>query len=250
MTGGLKPFWRYYGGKWRAAPHYPKPVGDTIVEPFAGAAGYSMRYPHLKIVLVEKYPVVAELWRFLIAATHADIMSIPLVDSVDDLPDRVPLGGRHLVGFAMNAATVSPCKNISAGRVKLRDTGQVFEGWSEQMRDRVARQVPLIKHWVIVEGDYTAAPDVRATWFIDPPYDNKAGSYYVHSRVDYAALAEWAMERRNCVIACENEGATWLPFEQFKTLRAGLNGKGSKEVIFHRQWSFAEEVSEALEALS
>jgi len=33
----LKPFWQYYGGKWRAAPHYPKPRHDTIVEPFAGA---------------------------------------------------------------------------------------------------------------------------------------------------------------------------------------------------------------------
>lgn len=32
----LKPFWRYYGGKWRAAPSYPAPLHNTIVEPFAG----------------------------------------------------------------------------------------------------------------------------------------------------------------------------------------------------------------------
>jgi hypothetical protein len=34
----LRPFWRYYGGKWRAAPRYPRPTHDTIIEPFAGAA--------------------------------------------------------------------------------------------------------------------------------------------------------------------------------------------------------------------
>jgi hypothetical protein len=32
----LRPFWRYYGGKWRAAPRYPAPRYDTIIEPFAG----------------------------------------------------------------------------------------------------------------------------------------------------------------------------------------------------------------------
>ena len=39
----LKPFWRYYGGKYRAAPAYPPPRLGTIVEPFAGSAGYSLR---------------------------------------------------------------------------------------------------------------------------------------------------------------------------------------------------------------
>lgn len=43
MTKALKPFWRYYGGKYRAAPRYPVPLHRTIVEPFAGAAGYSLR---------------------------------------------------------------------------------------------------------------------------------------------------------------------------------------------------------------
>ena len=40
----LRPFFCYYGGKWRAAPKYPPPEHDTIVEPFAGAAGYATRY--------------------------------------------------------------------------------------------------------------------------------------------------------------------------------------------------------------
>lgn len=32
---GLRPFWSYYGGKWRIAERYPRPAFDRIIEPFA-----------------------------------------------------------------------------------------------------------------------------------------------------------------------------------------------------------------------
>ena len=230
----LKPFWRYYGGKWRAAPRYPKPQHARIVEPFAGAAGYSMRYPDLEVVLVERYAVLAEIWRYLIAVPSSEIRRIPLVEAVSDLPAWVPQGGRYLVGFAMNAACASPCTVLSSGRKKLREMGRTYEGWSENQRERVASQVERIRHWKIIEGDYRDAPDDDATWFIDPPYNNKAGSYYVHAEIDYAALGTWCRERSGQVIVCENEGATWLPFEPFATLKAGVNGDGSKEVVWTR----------------
>lgn len=229
---GLKPFWRYYGGKWRAAPRYPKPLHATIIEPFAGAAGYSLRYPDRNVVLVEKYPVVAEIWRYLIGASERELRAIPTVDHVDDLPAGLPQGARWLVGFAMNAATVSPCKQLSSGRRKLRASGRNFEGWSEGLRERVAAQVGRIRHWRVIEGDYSQAPDVEATWFVDPPYSNKAGSYYVHSEVDFPALADWCRARKGQVLVCENEGATWAPFQPFATLKPGVNGKGSKEVLW------------------
>ena len=132
----------------------------------------------------------------------------------------------------MNAATVSPRRTLSSGRRKLRDLGRNFEGWSEQMRCRVAGQVEYIRHWRVIEGDYTKAPDIEAAWFVDPPYNNKAGSYYVHSDLDYAALGAWCRTRRGQVTVCENEGADWLPFRTFATLKAGLNGTGSREVIW------------------
>ena len=228
----LKPFWRYYGGKWRAAPRYPAPLYDTIVEPFAGAAGYSLRYPDRKVVLVERYAIVAEIWRYLIGVSAAEVRRIPLVEAVADLPPWVPQGGRYLVGFAMNAAVVSPRATLSSGRKRLRSMGCIFEGWSEAQRERVATQVDRIRHWRIIEGDYSAAPDTTASWFIDPPYNNKAGSYYVHAAIDYRALGGWCLDRSGQVIVCENEGATWLPFKPFATFKAGLNGSGSKEVIY------------------
>lgn len=230
----LKPFWRYYGGKWRAAPRYPRPWHGTIIEPFAGAAGYSLRYPDRNIILVERYAVVAEIWRYLIAVRPSEVRRIPCVEHVDDLPAWVPEGARSLVGFAMNDATVAPCKQLSVGKKQLREMGRRFEGWSEAKRERVASQVQHIRHWRVLEGEYTDAPDTVATWFIDPPYNNRVGRYYVHSEIDYGALGKWCRRREGQVIVCENAGANWLSFRPFATLKASLNGRGSQEVIWTR----------------
>ena len=70
----LAPFWRYYGGKNRAAKWYPAPEHDTIVEPFAGAAGYSCRYSDRKVILIDKSPIIAGMWRYLIKASPAEIL--------------------------------------------------------------------------------------------------------------------------------------------------------------------------------
>lgn len=228
----LKPFWRYYGGKWRAAPRYPRPTYPIIVEPFAGAAGYALRYPDRAVILVEKYAVVAEIWRYLIGVAPSEIRAIPEVWHVDDLPSWVPQPGRDLVGWWLNAATVSPRKSLSIGRRRLAARGRKFEGWTDATRERVASQVERIRHWRIIEGDYSSAPDMVATWFVDPPYNNSAGAYYVENAVDYSALNTWCRARRGQVLVCENAGATWAPFQPFTTFKAGVNGRGSKEVLW------------------
>lgn len=230
----LRPFWRYYGGKWLAAPRYPAPVHDTIVEPFAGAAGYSLRYPHKRVILVEKYAVIAEIWRYLIAAKESEILAIPLVDAVADLPAWVPAGARSLVGFAMNDGTSAPCRVLSAGRKRMRDGGRRLEGWTEAKRFYAARGVAGIRHWRVIEGDYTAAPDVAATWFIDPPYQ-RAGVHYKHpsTAIDFPALGAWCLSRAGQVIACENVGADWLPFRPFgRAHRNAMNNATSREAIW------------------
>ena len=222
----LRPFWRYFGGKWRAAPRYPFPRHATIIEPFAGAAGYSMRYPHRRVILVEKYHVVAEIWRWLIGASEAEILSVPCVESVDDLPAGVAQGARWLVGFSLNDANTRPCHVLSAGLRRMADTGRQC-GWDEHRRARVASQANAIRHWQVIEGDYTEAPDIEATYFVDPPYQS-AGRLYVHGSgsIDYAALGAWCRSRRGQVIACEaDDGADWLPFRRFGGIQGfGRNG--------------------------
>ena len=136
----------------------------------------------------------------------------------------------------MNAATTAPRKTLSSGEVLLIKMGRKFRGWSEGRRNRVAAQVDRIRHWKIIEGDYDRAPDFKATWFIDPPYNNAVGRHYIHGprSLDYEKLGQWCKRRDGQVLVCENEGADWLPFEPFATFKAGVNGNGSKEVLWQK----------------
>lgn len=236
---GLRPFWRYYGAKWRIAPRYPPPRHRTIIEPFAGAAGYSLRYPDREVIVVEKYHVIAEIWRWLIGADPAEIRAIPEVDAVADLPAWVPQCARWLVGYSMNSASSTPRLTLLAGRRMLRARHRQMEGWTPTLRERVASQVTAIRHWRVIEGDYTAAPDVEATWFVDAPYRGRPGSHYTHgsSKIDYPALARWCRARRGQTIVCEAAGADWLPFAPFCEVR-GMSGASSREAIWEPDYDF------------
>lgn len=245
----LKPFWRYYGGKARASRYYPQPEHDTIVEPFAGAAGYACRYPDRDVILVDKSPIIAGIWRYLIGASEQEIMSIPDVPeggTVDDL--NVCQEARWLVGFWLNGGTVTPRKSPSSRCRKHSQDSTHWAGWGWRSRQRVAEQLSAIRHWRIIEGNYTDAPDTAATWFIDPPYNNTAGQEYQyqiahHDRLEhrvkfgapsldhaYLSLGRWCRSRRGLVIVCENDGAGWLDFKPLRSTRGMV--KRSREVIW------------------
>lgn len=223
----LKPFFTFYGGKWRAAPHYPPPEFTTVVEPFAGSAGYATRHHERRVVLVERDPIIASLWRFLIGAKAADILSIQLLrpgETVDDL--RCCDEARSLVGFWVNKGSATPKRSQSSW---MRSGIRPKSFWGEETRARVAGQVGEIGHWRVVEGDcLEVAPDVEATWFVDPPYQGPVGRRYRFSEVDFTALAGWTRARRGQVIACENEGATWLPFRPWRQVKANESASGGK----------------------
>jgi hypothetical protein len=199
------------------------------VEPFAGAAGYSLRYASRRIVLVDASPIICGVWRYLIRTSAAEIRRLPDIPdagTVDDL--AVPQEARWLIGFWCNAGCVTPCKSPSKW---ARDYPNK-NGWTFG-KERVASQVDQIRHWQVFEGDYTTAPNIRATWHIDPPYSTPAGRHYPHQPASFDDLGKWCRTRQGQVMVCEQAGAAWLPFRQLGAFRSG-SGRTvpTKEVIW------------------
>lgn len=216
----MRLFFTYMGGKFRIAHLYPPPAHDLIVEPFAGSAGYSLRFPDRDVILVERDEKVAEVWRFLLGADPDEVRALPLIgegwESIDDLGD-FPLGARYLVGFWLSKATTSPRRTPSRWALTRPDASY----WGAAVRERIARQVPRIRHWRLIEGDYALAPDVEATWFVDPPYVDRGHQYRYGPRLlDYPALAAWCRSRRGLTVVCEGEHADWLPFAPLADIKA------------------------------
>lgn len=226
----LRPFFSFFGAKWRAAKRYPPPTLSTIVEPFAGSAGYACHYPDCRVVLVEKDPVISGLWSYLIRVRAAEVRALPSTfDAVHD--ETLPPEARTLIGFWLNRGCEKPRIQPNSW---ARSGAWPMCFWGEIVRERIARQVDQIRHWKIIEGDYRRSPDSDATWFIDPPYE-KAGRRYVESSkaLDFVALGAWCRSRVGQVIACENVGATWLPFEPMGAQR-GIGKRYSEEAIWTR----------------
>lgn len=139
-----------------------------------------------------------------------------------------------MIGFWLACGISAPRGRRSSWAVnKLYDNpGSV---WSEKTRQRIADQVDKIRHWRVIEGDYTLAPDIEAHWVIDPPYQEAGHTYPVHD-IDYNALSEWCKSRKGTVFVHEAEGADWLPFQPFHVARA-TNGKKRKGVSREVIWT-------------
>lgn len=219
----LRPFFSYYGSKYRLAPSYPAPLHSTIVEPFAGSAAYACLHYSRKVVLYESNEPVNLLWRFLIRARSSEIRRIPLLandQTIDDL-HGVCQEAKYLVGFWLNKGTAHlhyrPGAWMRTGKYKN-------QFWGESIRERVASQIERIRHWRVGGDHYLDAPvGGRKTWFIDPPYQGPKGRLYYGRNIDYKMLGVWCRILRGQVIVCEAEGANWLQFDSFaKTRGTGL----------------------------
>lgn len=219
----LLPFFTYYGGKWRIAPRYPPPEHPMIIEPFAGAAGYSLRYPARAVILNDIEPMVAGTWDYLIRADEGEILALPDLKPGQDTDDlRVPQEAKWLIGWWLNKGSAVPKKRASSFMLRHPE-GAPY--WGAEIRRRIAGQQRHIRHWQVTCGDYRDLPGYDGTWFTDPPYQ-QAGQYYRNSEIDYGELAQWCHERGQQVIACEADGASWLPFSPL----AGIDGtEGSQK---------------------
>ena len=192
--------WSYYGSKSKVIDFYPPPKYGKIIEPFAGTARYSLKWFDRDILLVDKYPVIIEVWNYLKEASPADIMQLPEPKYHESLDDyKLSNGERYLLGFLANRGNGTPCKLINnysdiTGAKKI-----------------IANQLFKIRHWVIRQGSYDDIVNQEATWFIDPPYQIGGHKYHEH-KINFKSLGEWCKSRSGQIIVCENTKAKWMPF--------------------------------------
>jgi hypothetical protein len=232
----LRSFFSYYGGKHKIAKYYPEPKYQTIVEPFAGSAGYSLRYPRCKVILNDLNPVVHAIWDYLIQVKESEILSLPIdIDDVSSL--RIPTVAKLLIGFWLAPARAIPMTKRSGwSRSQL---GRISTCWGANIRHRIASQLQYIRHWKTTNTDYRSLDYGESCWFIDPPYLNEAGSKYPYHRIDKQELHQYCVTRPGQVIVCEQAGAKWLPFSPFRTVRSQGNSYGGwhsrQEVVWIKE---------------
>ncbi len=228
----MRPFFTFFGGKYRAAPRYPRPKHKIIIEPFAGSAGYALRYPHHWVWINDIDPIIAGLWSYLVKVRAEEIRKLPIaVQHVSEV--KGPPEARYLIGFWLNKGMTAPCNVPSKW---MRDGWRPNSQWGEVIRERIASQVDVIRHWRVTNRSYSELPGTKATWFVDPPYE-VSGRRYRYRDIDYEDLGRWCRQRRGQLMVCEQEGAEWLPFRpfgEFKALEGKYGAKRSTEMLYYR----------------
>ena len=214
----------YYGRKTKVVKYYPRPEFNTIIEPFAGSAAYSLHGDNWKhnVIIVDKYEVVYRVWRYLQQSSEQSILSLPDVEYGHSTKEHAQLCEEEvwLIGFCVARGSAQP--QYQSGK---------FNSWPDNKKS-IARNLYKIRHWDIRLGDYRDIDNFEATWFIDPPYQ-WGGQYYTESNksINFPELSEWCKSRIGQVIVCENTKADWMPFHPIKKMR------GNKHVTTEAMWT-------------
>jgi site-specific DNA-adenine methylase len=231
----VKPLFPFYGSKYNLARRYPPPAHERVIEPFAGSAGYSTFYEPGRVDLFDADPIIAGLWDYLLSVSAEEILNLPELPAVGDSVENyaLPQEAKWLIGFWLNRGSATPKKTRTAYSART-DRAQL--NWSRRAKERIASSLPKLAGWTITNASYEAGPDIEATRFIDPPYQDK-GRYYRFPLADFDRLSRWCRDQRGLTIVCEGPGATWLPFTDlgsFKSTKGRatevvwINGDGSR----------------------
>jgi site-specific DNA-adenine methylase len=207
----------YFGSKFLLAKTYQTPKHDVIVEPFAGSAQYAMYWMRqrsdITCILYDTDPMVIKSWNRMLAATPDEIVrwEMQVGDPINDYIDKANYGGHNKIANDRIVANFYSAKYRWA-RTRAATDGRV----------------------VVIEGDYTQAPDIEASWFVDPPYQHQGHHYEAgNDAINYTALSDWCQTRKGQVIVCEASPGDWLPFRHHRIQNTNLRNTGSQELVWY-----------------
>jgi len=215
----------YYGSKTRIVQHYPKPIHNTIIEPFAGSAKYALNYYWKDVILYEKSKYVFDVLIYLQTASKNDILKLPILKMGESLEDfELSDIERKFMSFVINNGATGGNKKVSKFALP----------WQATKLKKAANNLEKIRHWKIYNDTFENCENIEATWFIDPPYQF-GGEHYKESskNLNFQELSNWCKSRQGQVIVCENTKADWMQFTPLVTIRG--TAKQSTEAIWTNQ---------------
>jgi hypothetical protein len=240
MSKVTGPLFKWFGSKWLSSKTLPAPKYDSIVEPFAGGAGYSLRHCEKQVTICESDPHVYALWRWLIEeATEEAIRAIPIgiKEGTGIRTLGLSVGQCLLLKTWQRTNNVGDCWTISPWGNK---PGQ----WTANTRARVASEFGAVKHWQVWSDAFLVlrmADACYRTWFLDPPYEFNY-QYRSKAKLDYVELANLIHklpgQKIVCEAVCQKTQAvpTWLPFREWgsriTSRRKAENNHHSRELIW------------------
>jgi hypothetical protein len=216
----------YYGGKSKLVHLYPKPKHDLIIEPFAGGASYALFYRDRHVLINDLDDKTVAIWRYLLRPDVLDIweknVHLPILAG-SKISEIVSADCDRGLVYLLQAEANQGTQGARGVHDQVTKRGQKFF-------DRLLRKMefflPQIRHWNLSQTSYENIPNQKATWFVDPPYSNIAGSRYRCNLAasDFDRLHNWVKSREGQTITCENDGAAW---DDFQPLRSRLGFKSS-----------------------
>lgn len=210
----------YYGSKTNLVDLYPAPIYDTIIEPFAGAAKYSLKYFEKEVILIDKYETIINIWKWLQSCSPNDILKLPRNLKFGDKLDDINFDcqeQKDFYGFIIGCGAEKPRRSAIKRKTTERPNHINFN------LKRVATDLYKIKHWKFICDDYHECPNILATKFWDSPYQF-GGHSYVHSnkKLNFTELGTFIKTQIGQNIVCENTKANWLPFVPISKNRGSL----------------------------
>lgn len=215
----------YYGSKSKIVHLYPAPKHSLIIEPFAGSARYALKYFERDVILIDKYKVIIDVWKYLQQASEKDILGLPILKFGENLRDfDLSDLEKKFLGFNVSGGVARPQMQATYLQTIHRPNNQRIR------LQTIAKNLYKIRHWKFINGEYDCV-ETKATWFIDPPYF-KGGEHYARSskKLDFSKLATWAKNRLGQIIVCENASAQWLSF--LPLARSGGTRRATTEVFW------------------
>ena len=213
---------KYYGGKKALVKHYPTPIYDKIIEPFAGSAQYALLYWKKDVLLVDKDESIINMWLYMQNSSPKEILKFHNLQKGQNINElNLDKYEKSFLSHLTNLSGLKRNTITSLGYVHLKRQLYV-----------ISKQLYKIKHWNIIHDDYINMKNEQASWFIDPPYQIGGDQYSCSNKhINYNELANYCKTRKGQVIVCENSNCdNWLDF----TYLTDTNGliKKTHEVIW------------------